>query len=69
LSTIQRKVRKEKSPLGNLFDKTTQSPIGVYKLARISSLKQCKPFCPTQLACFIANNFLMRAEQNEMAKF
>jgi len=57
---MQRKVRKEKSPLGNLFDKTTQSAIGVYKLARLSSLKQCKPFCPTQLACFITNNFPRR---------
>jgi len=60
LSTTQRKVTKEKSPLGKWFDKTTQSPLGVYKLASFSLLKQCKPFCPTRLACFITNHFPMR---------
>ncbi|MFY9407414.1 MAG: hypothetical protein WAP15_03340, partial [Bacteroidales bacterium] len=42
------------------FDKTTQSPLGVYKLASFSLLKQCKPFFPTRLACFITNHFPMR---------
>jgi len=60
LSTTQRKVTKEKSPLGKWFDKTTQSPHGVYKLASFSLLKQCKPFYPTRLACFITNHFPMR---------
>jgi len=60
LSATQRKVTKEKSPLWKCFDKTTQSPLWVYKLASFSLLKQCKPLYPTRLACFIANHFPMR---------
>ncbi|MGB4269491.1 MAG: hypothetical protein WBK20_09945, partial [Spirochaetota bacterium] len=57
------------SPLGKLFDKTTQSPFGVYKLASYSLLKQCKPFCPTLLACFKSNHFPRRIKQNEIDYF
>ncbi len=36
LSATQRKVTKEKSPRGKCFDKTTQSPLGVYKIRWMS---------------------------------
>jgi len=35
---------KEKSPLGKLFDKTTQSPIGVYKLALYVRSNSVNPY-------------------------
>jgi len=69
LSATQRNVTKEKSPRGKCFDKTTQSPIGVYKLASYGLFRQCKPFCPILLACFMTNHFPMRGLQKLMDEF
>ena len=68
LSATQ-KSNKKSHRWGNDLIKHTQSPFGVYKLASYRLLKQCKPFCPTRLACFMTNHFPMRILQNQMDEF
>jgi hypothetical protein len=54
------KLQKKSLRWGNDLIKHTQSPLGVYKLASYGLLRQCKPFYPALLACFITNHFPMR---------
>jgi len=64
LSATQRKVTKEKSPLGNDLIKLRNHLVGFTNSLAIARSNSVNPSFPTRLACFMANHFPMRMGQD-----